>query len=85
MPLVAPFVRASDVGQGYNKPEAGGRAWESNPGPTMLWDHRFEPWTYKKDRVARSGDRTLDLQKGSCYKVRGLNPGPAKTSSVQGT
>ena len=36
VPPVAPFVGASDIGHGFNWPETGNWAWESNPGPIKL-------------------------------------------------
>ena len=54
-------------------------AWNRQSGPgiklwtykkIMWWGHRIKPWTY---------------QKGSCYQVRGSNPGRAKTSCMWGT
>ena len=64
VPPVAPFVGASDVGQGYTGPKNG----RSGPGNWTL-----DP---RKDRATRAGVRTLDPQKSIACKARGSNPGP---------
>ena len=57
VPPVAPFVRASDIGQGYNRPKTGNQV------------QGIEPWTHKKDHAARSGDQTLDLTQRFCVHM----------------
>ena len=58
VPPVAPFVGASDVGQGYNKPKTGNQGQQIEP-----WTHKkivlhgqgFKPWTHKKIMLQSQG------------------------------
>ena len=72
VPPVAPFVGASDVGQGYTGPKTGNQGQGIKP-----WTHKkivlhgqgFEPWTHKKKSRARPGVRTLDRPKRSFLRL----------------
>ncbi len=50
VPPVAPFVGASDIGQGYNGPKTGDQGQGIEPWThknIMLHGQRFKPWTHK--------------------------------------
>ena len=70
VPPVAPFVGASDIGQGYTRPKTGDQGQGTKP-----WTHKkivlhgqgFEPWTHKIDRGQGQGFEPLTDQKDHLY------------------